>query len=117
MVKVKDKWFRLIAITFIWSVAVYSNKLYSQPLSWTLVARLLLTLVSLVLTWECNRFIILHFREKFSGRYELIKRIAFVFIAGMLFTWFMLTCTAYAGNLIQYGSIVAFNEIRDGQIF
>ena len=112
MVKVKDKWFRLIAITFIWLVAVYSNKLYSQSPSWTLVGRALLTLVSIALTWEGNRFIILHFREKFSGRYELIKRIAFVFIAGMLFTWFMLVFTAYAVNFILYGSITGFTGFR-----
>jgi two-component system, LytTR family, sensor kinase len=117
MVKVKDRWFRLIAITAIWLIAVYSNKLYAQPLSWTLVFRVLLIPVSVALTWEGNRFIILHFREKFSGRYELIKRIAFVFTAGMLFTWLMLVCTAYTRNFILYGSTAAFAEIRNGQIF
>src|SRR5215204_2699326 len=117
MVKVKDRWLRLIAIAFIWLVAVYSNKLYSQPLSWTLIGRASVILASITLTWEGNRFIILHFREKFSGRYELIKRIAFVFISGMLFTCFMLVCTAYVRNFILYDSTVAFAEIRNGQIF
>jgi two-component system, LytTR family, sensor kinase len=117
MVKVKDKWFRVIAITGIWLVAVYSNRLYAQPLSWMLVYRILLIPVSVALTWEGNRFIILHFREKFSGRYELIKRISFVFISGMLFTWFMLACTAYARNLILHGPVKAFAEIGNGQLF
>jgi hypothetical protein len=74
MVKVKDKWFRLIAITFIWLMAVYSNKLSSQPLSWTVVGKALLTLISITLTWHGNRFIILYFREKFSRPHELAKR-------------------------------------------
>ena len=111
MVKVKDKWFRLIAITCIWLVAIYSNKLYSQPLSWVAAGRALLTLVSIFLTWEGNRFIILHFREKFSGRYELIKRIAFVFIAGMLFTWLMLVCTIYVTSFIQRGSFSGNGQV------
>ena len=111
MVKVKDKWFRLIAITFIWLVAVYSNKLYSQSPSWTLAGRALLTLVSIALTWEGNRFIILHFREKFSGRYELIKRVAFVFIAGMLFTWLMLVCTIYVTSFILRGSFSGNGQV------
>ncbi|OQP60456.1 hypothetical protein A3860_33590 [Niastella vici] len=117
MVKVKDKWFRVIAITCIWLMAVYSNKLYAQPLTWELVGRILLIPVSIVLTWEGNRFIILHFRGKFSGRYELIKRISFVFFAGMLYTWLMLTGTAYARNLILHGPVKAFAEISNGQLF
>jgi len=110
MVKVKDKWLRLIGISFIWLVAVYSNKLYLQPLSWQLVGQALLTLVSIALTWQGNRYIILHFRDKFSAPNALIKRIAFVFITGMLFTWFILVCTGYV-------STTFFTHIRNSQLF
>jgi two-component system, LytTR family, sensor kinase len=103
MVKVRDKWFRVIAITCIWLVAIYSNKLYLQPLSWTLAGRLLLTLVSLVLTWEGNRFIIIYFRKKYSEHKESLKRIAFSFIAGILFTWLMLVSTTFVQQLLLYG--------------
>ena len=114
--KVKDKWFRFIAITLLWGMAVYSNKLFLQPFTWTLVARILLIPVSIFLTWQGNRFIILHFREKFSGQYALAKRIAFVFVTGMLFTWVMLVSTAFATNLMLYGPSTAYAGIENGQL-
>jgi hypothetical protein len=117
MIKVNDKWFRFGAVTFLWLMAIYSNKLYAQPPSWTLAGRILLIPASIALTWQGNRFIILYFREKFSGRYELTSRIAVVFSAGMFFTWFMLVCTAFVSNLILYGAKGALAEIQNGQLF
>ena len=103
MVKVRDKWFRGIAISFIWLAAVSSNKLFLQPWSWSLAGRALLTLVSIFLTWEANRFIIFYFRQKYPGHNELLKRIGFSFIAGILFTWLILICTTYVQQLLQLG--------------
>ena len=117
MVKVKDKWFRLIGITLNFLIAVYSNKYYASPLSWTILQRVLLTLVSIVLTWEGNRWLILHFRERFSGNYAMIKRILFVFIAGILFTWLVLACTAIGRYLILYGAATTREEIVNGRLF
>jgi two-component system, LytTR family, sensor kinase len=117
MVKVKDKWFRSIAIFCIWLVAVYSNKLYLQPLSWTVAGRALLILTSITLVWHGNRFIILYFRRKLPGHNELPKRIAFTYVTGILFTWLVLICTAYVRNLILYGPVTAFNQLGYAQIF
>src|SRR5689334_15853461 len=103
MVKVRDKWFRVIAISCIWLIAIYSNKLYLQPLSWTLTGRVLLTLISLILTWEGNRFIIFYFRKKYSEHRNPVKRIAFSFIAGILFTWLMLVSTTFINQLVLQG--------------
>jgi sensor histidine kinase YesM len=116
MIKVKDKQLRLIAIPCVWLAALYSNKLYTQPLSWTIAGRALLTLLSIILTWEGNRFLILYFRERFSGSHELVKRIGSVVVAGMCFSWVMLVFTAYVQIFILYGSNVAAAEIRKGYI-
>ena len=107
----------MIAITAISLIAVYSNKLYQQPFSWTLVQRLLLIIVSITLTWQGNRWIILYFRKKLSGSQELIKRIAFTFLTGILFTWLILVCTTVARYAILYGAATAREEISNGQLF
>jgi sensor histidine kinase YesM len=117
MVKVKDKWLRLIAITVISLIAIYSNKLYQQPFSWPLLQRILLIIVSITLTWQGNRWIILHFRKKLSGSQELIKRIAFTFLTGILFTWLILVCTTVARYVILYGAATAWEEVSNGQVF
>lgn len=117
MVKVKDKWFRIIAIVSISLVAVYSNKLYEQPFNLARLSRLLLILVSITLAWEGNRFIILHFRESFREPYKIVKRIAFVFITGMLFTSLLLLCTTFTGYIIEYGSNTAVEQIGNGALF
>lgn len=117
MVKVKDKWFRIIAIASISLVAVYSNKLYVPPFNLAIVSRLLLILVSVTLAWEGNRLIILDFRERFSEPDKLIKRIALVFIIGMLFTSFLLLCTTFTGYIIEYGLHTAVEQINNGALF
>ncbi len=117
MMKVKDKWFRIIAIVCIFLVAVYSNKLYSQPLNLLFIERIVLILASITLVWEGNRFIILHFRERFHEPYKLVKRIAFVFITGMLFTSVLLLCTAFVSYVFTYGSQTASEQVSNGQLF
>lgn len=116
MVKVNDKALRLIGITLIVLIAVYSNKLYTQPLSWELFLRLLLTIGSLVLTWEGNRWIILRFRDTFTGKQGWLKRIAFVVVTGLVYTWLVMIATALGRYVLLYGADTAWHEISSGNL-
>jgi len=117
MVKIKDKWFRLIGITCISLQAVYGNKLYQGPFNGAWLLRVFLIVVSVTLVWEGNRWIILHFRDKFSSPHALAKRIAFVFISGLLFTWLLMACADIARYCIIYGIATTREEIATGHLF
>ncbi|HEY0677782.1 MAG TPA: histidine kinase [Chitinophagaceae bacterium] len=115
MIRIKDKWLRIIGITCIMAASVYSNRFYIEPLSWTVTGRLLLTLGSIILTWEGNRFIILYFRKRYTGSDQLVKRLALVFLTGMAFTLTALVCTAIVRYFIMYDFRTATSYIMDGQ--
>jgi len=97
-------------------LSIYANKLYTLPLTVTSVARVLLALISISLTWEGNRFIILYFRGKFTGQYEMPKRISVVFATGILYTLLILTCTAFIRYFILYGADTAIEQMRNGDL-
>ena len=97
----------LIGITCISLLSFYSNKLFTHPLNLTLFARILLTIVSITLTWLGNRYIILFFRERFSGQFEMLKRIAVTFLIGILYSWIILKFTAFGRYFLLYGTETA----------
>jgi len=116
MVKVKDKWFRIISISGIVIAAIYSNKLYQHLFDWRVSGRVLLTIASVMLAWEGNRYIILRFRDRFSEPYKLAKRLAFVFVAGMAFTFLVILFTAFAGYFLSYDTKFAIGLLTDGAV-
>lgn len=108
----RDKWLRIGGIAFIWLAAMYANKVHTLPLSPRLLLRITLTLISITLAWEGNRYLVVRSREKFTGPQAQVKRIAFVFFFGLLYTGLVMFLTQFAATSIFRGTDAAWAELQ-----
>jgi len=116
VVKVKDKWFRIVSVAVPSLMVVYSNGLM-QDISSINFARCLIYIVTILLVSEGSRFIIHNFRRKLSG----VTRIIITFLTGICWICLLITAAVLLGNFVKTGIIdwavfdgssITFNQRR-----
>ncbi|HEV7351199.1 sensor histidine kinase [Telluribacter sp.] len=82
--KLDDKWLRITGISLLTVIGYFANYYNQQPLTGKLVASFLVSFLSIVLIWHVNRFLILHFRNRYPQKQLLPKRLFLTFLTGSI---------------------------------
>ena len=107
---INDKWLRIIGITLLWVVSITGNGFHQQPLTGTILIRMLISLVSITITWHVIRALIFYFRQTYFSKRDVIKRLLLTFLTGSLASTLIIWITGALRYLILHGNLTDYRN-------
>ncbi|WP_236648941.1 MULTISPECIES: sensor histidine kinase [Spirosoma] len=107
---VNDKWLRVIGITLLFLMSVLGNGFHEQPLTGFVLLRMLISLVSITVTWHVIRALIIYFRRRFFARHDTGKRLLLTFLAGSIASTVITWITSALRYLALHGNLDNFRD-------
>ncbi|MBD2700336.1 histidine kinase [Spirosoma sp. BT702] len=92
------------------AVSIVSNGFHHKPLTVEILLRILISFVSITVTWHVIRALIFHFRRKYFSRHDILKRLFFTFLTGSIATTIIIWITAAFRYLAIYGNLDNFRS-------
>jgi sensor histidine kinase YesM len=105
---VNDKWLRIIGISLLLVISITGNGFHQQPLTGEIMIRILISFVSITITWHVNRALIFYFREKYSSKRQIASRLLLTFLTGSIASTLIIWLTGAARHLILHGTLLAY---------
>ncbi|GAB2576812.1 sensor histidine kinase [Spirosoma areae] len=105
---INDKWLRIIGITLLWVLSITGGGLHRQPLTGDSLIRMLISLLSITVTWHVIRALIVYFRQKYGSKHQLLNRLLFTFLAGSVVTTLIVLLTGAVWQLALFGTLAAY---------
>ncbi|WP_315819134.1 sensor histidine kinase [Paraflavitalea speifideaquila] len=94
LIKVRDKWFRLLVIILPFILVLYTNEVCLRADA-VKILRTLISLACIVLICEGNRFLIYHSRKWKNPLFKGLVRQVVVILSGLLFTMVVLVASTF----------------------
>ena len=112
MIRINDKWFRIIILASLFVLAAIFNEWFKQPFSFLLLQKIILSIVTIVLICEGSRFIIYYSRDVFGNTKTAVGRLLALIPAGILYCSFVLVLNAVIRFYLEHGEwkITADND-------
>ena len=103
MIKVNDKIFRWLIILIPFVLDIVSESLSEKPFDTSWSSRAVLSLSTIIIICEGNRFIIYKTRSFFFGRHQASTRLLMIITAGLVFTTGVMAVNLMLRNYIIHG--------------
>lgn len=99
MIKVRDRWFRILVIVLPFILVLYANEVCLHA-NWPKVLNTLISLACIILVCEGSRFLIYNSRKWNKNRLTPILRLAAVIVAGLAYTTTILVCSTWLRHFL-----------------
>ena len=109
MNRLNDNWLRIIGIGSLLIIGIVVNDAYAWPLTTDMLLRILISLVSITVTWHVMRGLIFYFRERYPQRNQLLKRLLLTFLSGSVASTLIAWLTGFVRHLSLYGNFVNYH--------
>ena len=107
---INDRWLRIIGITLLLALSIVGNGFLQQPLTGEILIRILISFVSITVTWHAIRALIFYFRQKYFSKKDIIKRLLLTFLTGSIVTTLSIWITGAIRYWLIYGSLADFRS-------
>jgi two-component system, LytTR family, sensor kinase len=104
LITVRDKWFRIAVIILPLLLIIYTSGLLTLPFSANRLARFIVSLATLIIVAEGNRYLIYRSHQWGNGKLSSVHRIIKLSIIGLSFTAIMLALSAVLRKFIVTGT-------------
>ncbi len=105
-----DRWLCITSIAVIWIVSMAANHLLVPPFTVLKGMQLIISLVSISVTWLAMRSLFLFFRKRYPAKQDSLKRVVITFLIGSLVSAVMVWLTGMIRNLILFGSLANLTQ-------
>lgn len=103
-----DRWLRIIGITLLLVFSITGNGFHQQPLTGEILIRILISFVSITVTWHVIRALIFYFRRKYSSKKQIVKRLLLTFLTGSVASTLIVWLTGAVRHLAIYGTLADY---------
>ncbi|AXY76717.1 hypothetical protein D3H65_23175 [Paraflavitalea soli] len=100
MIKVRDKWFRILVLVLPFILVLYTNDVLLRA-DLPKILRTLVSLACIILVCEGSRYLIYNSRKWNKNRLSPTLRLGAVIVAGLAYTTTLLVCSAWVRHLLS----------------
>ncbi|WP_245826349.1 sensor histidine kinase [Spirosoma rigui] len=108
MTTLNDKWLRIVGIAMLLAFSITGNGFHEQPLTGEVLIRILISFVSITVTWHVIRALIFYFRQRYNAKQQLVKRLLLTFVTGSIASTLIIWITGALRHLALYGTLADY---------
>lgn len=108
MTALTDKWLRIVGVALLLAFSITGNGFHKQPVTGEVLIRILVSFVSITVTWHVIRAIIYYVRQRYNAKQKIAKRLLLTFVTGSLASTLIIWIMGAVRQLALYGTLANY---------